>query len=82
MFYGLTLWQCHLIIQELEPAIVDVPLMLILGGSNNIVTSIFAYTGGQYCDCGLMPLHSPVIIQYPRLKIFDTPLTLITRMGQ
>jgi len=52
---------------------------LFLGGSSDVVTSIFAYKGGQYCDYGCMLLHSPWIIQDARWKIVDAPLTLIFR---
>jgi len=46
------------------------------------VTSAFAYTGGQ-CICydHLHPMPT-LIIQDARPRIVDTPLTLISRMGQ
>jgi len=52
-----------------------------LGGSSNIVTTIFAYEGGQYCNYGLMSLHSPVNIQHAWPKIVDTPMTVISRIA-
>jgi len=52
-----------------------------LGGSNNIVTSIFTHKGSQYSNYGLLLLHSPVIIKDARPKIIDAPLTLSSRMG-
>jgi len=53
-----------------------------LGGSCNIVTTIFAHKGSQYYNYGLMSLHSQVIIQDARHTIVDPPLRLISRMGQ
>jgi len=53
-----------------------------LGGSSDIISSMFPHRYGQYCDYGLMPLHSPVIIWNSRPKIFHPPLTLISRMRQ
>jgi len=47
-----------------------------------MVVAIFAHKGGQYCDYGLMLSRSLVIIQDARPEIGDTPLTLISRMGQ
>jgi len=40
-------------------------------GSSDIVTSIFAYKGGQYYDYGCMPLHSLWIIQDARPTIVN-----------
>jgi len=48
-----------------------------LGGSSDIVTSIFAYEGGQHYDHGGMPLHSSCIVQDAWPKIIDAPLTRI-----
>jgi len=53
-----------------------------VGDSSNIVTSIFAHKRSQYCDYGVMPLHSPVIMQDARTKRVNALLTLISRMGQ
>jgi len=50
--------------------------LTFLGGSSDIVTSIFADNGGQYYDYGSMPLHSAWIIQDTWPKIVDAPLTL------
>jgi len=52
-----------------------------LGDGSIIVTSVFAYRGGQSIDHGLMSLHRPWIVQDEWPKIIDTPLTLISRMG-
>jgi len=35
----------------------------LVGGGSDIVTTIFANTGGQCSDYGLILLHSPWIIQ-------------------
>jgi len=52
------------------------------GGCSDIITTIFAHKGGQYCDYGLMLLHSPMIIWDARPNIIDDLLTLISRMRQ
>jgi len=51
--------------QDARTTVVDAPLTLILGGSG-IVTNNIANKGGQYFDYGLLPLHSPWIIQDAR----------------
>ena len=43
-----TLW----IFNDAMPKIVNIPLTLILGGSTDIVCSIFAHKGRQYYDYG------------------------------
>jgi len=53
-----------------------------LGGGSDIVSSCFAYKGGQYINYGLMSLHIPWIVQDKRPKLVDDRLTLIVRMGQ
>ena len=55
----------HLIMQDARTTVIDAPLTLILGGSG-IVTNNIANKGGQYFDYGLLPLHSPWIIQDAR----------------
>lgn len=50
-----------------------------LGGSCDIVRTIFVYKGGQSFNYVLTPLYSPVIIHYARPKIINTPLKLIFR---
>jgi len=45
-----------------------------------MVTSIFAYKGGQYYDYGCMALHSPWILHDACPKIINALLTLIFRM--
>lgn len=47
-----------------------------LGGGSDIITNIFAHTGGSFCHCGLMMLHSPLIIEDARQKVADPRLTL------
>jgi hypothetical protein len=49
--------------------------------SSKIVSNIIAHHGGQWCNYGLLPLDSPVTIQDARPKIYDTTLTLMSRMG-
>jgi len=53
-----------------------------LRGSSDIVTSICPNKAGQYCDFGLIPLHSPAIIQDARPDILDAPLMFISSMAQ
>jgi hypothetical protein len=53
-----------------------------LGGGSDIITNIFAHTGGSFCHCGLMMLHSPLIIEDARQKVADPRLTLILQIGQ
>jgi len=50
-------------------------------GGSGIITNNVANKGGQYFDYGLLPLHSPWIMQDARIKIVDPPLMLISRMG-
>jgi len=50
-------------------------LTLIIDGSG-IVTKNSANDSGQYFDYGLLPLHSPWIMQDARTMIILTPLTL------
>jgi hypothetical protein len=52
-----------------------------LGVGSDIVCSIFAHKGRKYYYYGLMPLHSPVIIEDVRPEILDAPLMLISMMG-
>jgi hypothetical protein len=53
-----------------------------LEGSSHSVCTIFAHKGGKYYNYGLMPLHSPVIIQIVSAEIGDAMLTLISMTGQ
>jgi len=53
-----------------------------LGGSSDIVTSIFVQKGDQYYEYGCMPWHSPGSVNDARPKIIEAPLTLIFRMWQ
>jgi len=53
-----------------------------VGGSSNIITSIFAHTGNQYCNYGLTSVRNPVIIHRARPGIVHTPLMLISMMGK
>jgi hypothetical protein len=47
-----------------------------------MAVSMCSHTGGQYCHYGIPLSHSPIIIQNAIPEISDTPLTLISRMGQ
>jgi len=51
----------------------------IVGSGRNIVTSIVPHTGSRWVDYGLMPFHSPSIIQDAMPKIVDASLVLILR---
>jgi len=53
-----------------------------LGGGSDMVIGSFAYKGGKFCQYGLMLMRSLVIMQDARPEIGDTPLTLISLMGQ
>jgi len=55
---------------------VDALLTLSLGGSSDIVTSIFAYKGGHSFYFGSKPTHSPLIMQDAVPEIVDALLTL------
>jgi hypothetical protein len=50
---------------------------LLLGGSSDIATTIFAQKGGQHYDYGYLPLLSHWIVYDATPKIVDAPLTLI-----
>jgi len=54
----------------------------VLGGSSDIMSSIFAHQGLQYYEYGWMLLHSPVIIQDARPDIVDALMMLISMMVQ
>jgi hypothetical protein len=47
-----------------------------------MVVGSCAYKGGQFWHDGLLRLHSPVVILDWRPEIGDTPLTLISLIGQ
>jgi len=53
-----------------------------LGGGSDIIAGLYALKGGQYCDYGWILSCSPVIVQDARPEIGETPVTVISRMGQ
>jgi len=55
---------------------IDTPLTFIFGG-RSIVTNNIANNGGPYFHYGLLPLHSPSIVQDASTRMVRTPLTLI-----
>jgi len=55
---------------------------LFLGGGSDMLIGFRAHKGSQYCHYGLMLLRSSVIIQDARPEIWDTLLTLSSRMEQ
>ena len=69
----------------MKPTIVDALLTLCwhsVGGSGNQhVNCLFSYNAGEYIDFGVTWQCSTLIIEYERLKIVDTPLTLIHGWG-
>jgi len=50
---------------------------LLLNDSNHFLAIIFAHTGGQYIEFGLMLLNSPWIIQDVSPKIVEAQLTFL-----
>jgi len=51
----------------------------LLGDCHDVVASMFAYSGGQSTDHGLISLYSPWIIHDARPKIVDNVLMFIFR---
>jgi hypothetical protein len=71
---GYSIMQCQKLLTLCRPS--------FLGGSSDIVLSIFAHKGRKYYDYCLMLWHFSVIIQDIRPEIFDALVTLISMMGQ
>jgi hypothetical protein len=65
-----------------DPKLLTLCWRSLLEGGSNIVAGHCAHKGGPYTDYGVMLSRSLVIIQNAWLEIGETPLTLISRMGQ
>ena len=69
------------------PKMQDLKLLTLIGRSfsrwgRERVAFTFAYKGGQYLNYDYLQPMPALRIQDGRPKIVDTPLTLISRMGQ
>jgi hypothetical protein len=67
-------------ILDAGPKIANFPLTLIFRGISDIIPSIGVYKGSEWCDYGITPLNSRLIIQDAKRKKIDIRLTLILRI--